>query len=109
MTQTSNKEMKQFQDLLKSMVPSSEIKTAIISDTSFINKVAELVAAKMISEGMVEDKLLSRKEAMDILSIKSPQTFVKLLDKGITPVRLTGKTGHPRFRMSEINKFKANQ
>lgn len=96
-------------ELMKSMVPVSEIKASVVQDVAFINKVAEMVATKMIAEGLIEDKLMTAKEAREYLGIKSPMTFNKLVGTSITPIRLTGKNGHPRFKMSDLNKIKTSK
>lgn len=106
--ETNNRELAgKLQEIIQGLIPEEKVKTSLAGDKNFLDNLSNQVVEKLVAQGFIEDKLLSQKEAMAILGIKTVATFNKLRYKKKNPLLPTRihDSGHPKYRMSDINKY----
>ena len=106
--QSQNRELaSKLQEIIEGLIPEEKVKSSLAGDAAFMDSLSSQVVEKLIAQGYVEDKLLSQKEAMNLLGIKTVVTFSKLKYRKknpLTPIRVHDN-GRPKYRRSDINKY----
>ena len=96
-----------LKEIIEGLIPEDKVKASLAGDKQFLEGLSSQVVEKLIAQGYVEDRLLSQKEAMALLGIKTVATFGKLKYKKknpLVPIRVHDN-GRPKYRTSDINKY----